>query len=180
MINQDRYKLFSDLASRYEGELYGYIFSIVRNWEDSADLYQAVCLVLWSKFDLFQPGDNFLAWARVTAKNKVRNFIRHKRLRRYASDAVLDVLSTTTIELQSDNTELYAAALRRCKSKLNNADQELLELRYAKDIGSRQLADMLNRSQQSVCRSLTRIHRWLLECIQMELALRENSEESPS
>lgn len=177
MNEHDHHKLFSDLIGRHEGELYAYIFSIVRNWEDADDLYQSVCLVLWSKFALFRPDSSFLAWARQTAKNTVRNFLKCKHLRRYVSEEVLNTLSETEIEAKSDRSDFYMAALRQCKEKLNISDAELLELRYVEDLGSRQIADQLQRSQPSVCRSLARIQRWLMECVQMELARQEHDTE---
>jgi RNA polymerase sigma-70 factor, ECF subfamily len=177
MNEQDRHNLFSDLISRHQGELYAYIFSIVRNWEDADDLYQSVCLVLWSKFELFRRDSSFLAWARQTAKLTARNFLKKKHLRRYVSEELLNALTETTIEAQSDSAEFYMAALRRCKAKLNATDEELLELRYVEDLGTRQIADRFQRSQPSVCRSLTRVQRWLMECTKMELARQEYSGE---
>ncbi len=66
------------------------------------------------------------------------------------------------------------AALRRCKAKLTAADEELLDLCYVEDLGSLQIADRLHRSQQSVCNSLKRIRRWMLECMHRELAQQEH------
>ena len=55
MNEQERHNLFSELLTRHQSELYGYIFAVVRNWEDADDLYQSVCLILWRKFDRFGP-----------------------------------------------------------------------------------------------------------------------------
>lgn len=175
MNEQERHNLFSELITRHQSELYGYIFAVVRNWEDADDLYQSVCLVLWSKFESFRPGSSFFAWARQTAKIKVSNFLRHKQSPSYASERVLDTLAEIAIATQDDGAEPYLAALRRCKAKLGAADEEMLELHYVEDLGSRQIADRLRRPQPSVCRSLNRIRCWLLECVQMELARQEHS-----
>jgi len=75
MNEEDRHNLFSELISRHQSELHAYIFAMVRNWADSDDLYQSVCLLLWSKFDSFRPGSSFFSWARQTAKITVRNFL---------------------------------------------------------------------------------------------------------
>jgi RNA polymerase sigma-70 factor, ECF subfamily len=166
--------------TRHQSELYGYIFAVVRNWQDADDLFQSVCLVLWSKFDLFRPGSSFFAWARQTAKITVSNFLRHKQSRSSVSQQVLDTLARTAVDAQDDEAEPYLAALRRCRGKLDAADEELLELRYVKELGTRQIADQMQRLQPNVCRSLSRIRRWLLECVQMELARQEHSgEEHP-
>ena len=174
MNEQDRQNLFSELISRHQNEIYAYIFSVVRNWEDSDDLFQSVCLVLWSKFELFRPDSSFFAWARQTAKITLCNFLKHKPLEAYVSEDLLSALTETTIESKGDEREFYLAALRRCKEKLNGTDEELLELRYVEDLGSRQIADRLQRPQRSVSNSLARVQQWLFECIQMEMARREH------
>lgn len=175
MNEQERHDLFSELITRHQSQLYGYIFAVVRNWGDADDLFQSVCLILWSKFELFRPDSNFFAWARQTAKIKVTNFLRHKRSAICISEELLDDLANTVTETRSDGGELYLAALERCREKLNSTDEELLELHYIEDLGSRQIADRLQRSQPSVCNSLNRVRCWLLECIQMELARQEHS-----
>ena len=76
--------------------------------------------------------------------------------------------------------EVYLAALDHCKEKLNATDEELLDLRYAENLGTREIAVRLQRPQQGVCHSLKRIRRWLLECIQVELAQHGHSEKRPS
>ena len=180
MNQEDRHNLFSELIIRHQSELYGYIYAVVRNWEDADDLFQAVSLVLWSKFESFRPGSSFFAWARQTAKITVSNFLKYKRLPNYVSEELLDDIAETVIETQSGGAEPYLAALRRCKAKLSTADEELLELHYVDNLGSRQIADRLQRPQPSVCHSLNRIRCWLLECIRLELARQEHSGEERS
>ena len=68
MNQQERQNLFAELITRHQSELYGYIYAVVRNWEDTDDLCQSVCLILWRKFESFRPDSSFFAWARQTAK----------------------------------------------------------------------------------------------------------------
>jgi RNA polymerase sigma-70 factor, ECF subfamily len=176
MNEQDRHELFSELITRYQSQLYAYVFAVVRNREDADDLFQSVCLVLWRKFDSFRPGSSFFSWARQTAKLVVCSFLRHRQnLPTCASEELLDALADTVSKGRDDGTECYLAALRRCKGKLSAADEQLLELRYAENLGSCGIADRLQRPQQSVCQSLKRIRRWLLECTRRELARQDRS-----
>jgi RNA polymerase sigma-70 factor, ECF subfamily len=175
MNERERHALFSELIGRHQSELYAYIFAIVRNWEDADDLFQSVCVVLWQKFESFRSDSSFFAWARQTAKFKVRQFMARKQLPSHVNDELLEELAETIIEVQSNSGERDLAALERCREKLDAADEELLDLQYVKDLGSRQIADQLQRSQASVCHSLKRIRRWLFECIQAELAREEYS-----
>lgn len=174
MNEKERDILFSDLITRHQSQLYGYIFAVVRNWEDADDLFQSVCLVLWSKFESFRIGSDFFAWARQIAKNKVADLMRHKRSTIHVSEDLLSDLTATANEMRGGGDACFTA-LERCRAKLNRADQELLGIHYAENLGSRQIADRLKRSQASVCNSLNRIRGVLFECIQMELARQEHS-----
>jgi RNA polymerase sigma-70 factor, ECF subfamily len=176
MNEHDRHNLFSELIACHHTQLYAYIFAIVRNREDTGDVFQSVCVVLWRRFDSFQPGSGFFPWARQTAKLVARSFLRHKKTRPGAvSEELLDALAESEAETQSTTADLCLASLRTCKSKLSDSDGELLELRYAENLSSSQIADRTQRSQSSVCNSLKRIRGWLLECIRMELARQEHS-----
>jgi RNA polymerase sigma-70 factor, ECF subfamily len=178
---QDRHNQFSELISRCHSQLYAYIFAVVKDREDAEDLFQSVCLILWRKFELFQPDSNFFSWARQTAKLTICNFLRHKKIvPTSASEELLDALAETVSQARGDEAEFYLAALRHCKGKLSATDEELLELRYVENLGSNDIADRLRRPQQSVCQSLKRIRRWLLECIQMELTRQKRSAEDLS
>jgi RNA polymerase sigma-70 factor, ECF subfamily len=175
MVEHERQALFSELVSHHRSDLYGYIFAVVRNWEDADDLFQAVCMILWSKFDSFQSGTNFFAWARQTAKNKVSEFLRHKQEPDFVDEELLELLATTVIDAKDDWAESYLAALRHCRAKLAGEDEELLDLHYGEGFGTTQIANQLRRNRASICRALNRIRCWLFECIQMEIARQEHS-----
>lgn len=175
MNKQERHNLFSELIARHQSELYAYIYAIVRNWQDADDLYQSTCLVLWRKFDSFRLDSSFFAWARETAKLEARSFLRRKPLPSYVSEELVEALAETVFDAQDDDAELYLTALRRCREKLVAADEELLQLRYVEDLGTHEIAGRLQRFQSNVCRSLNRIRRRLLECVQMELARKSHS-----
>ena len=174
MNEQERHNLFAELINHHQSELYGYIYAVVRNWEDTDDLYQSVCLVLWRKFELFRPGSNFFAWARQTAKNKVGDFVRHKRSPTYVTEKLMDILTEIATEPYDARAEVYLVALRRCREKLSTADDELLQLRYVEELNTVEIADRLQRLRPSVSRSLNRIRRWLFECIETELVKQEH------
>ena len=133
-------------------------------------------MVLWRKFESFQPGSSFFSWARHIAQLEVRNYLRRKKPSTTVSEELLDVLTLSENKAGSDKEELYLTALRHCRGKLGVADEELLTLRYVEDLTSRQIADRLQRPQPSVCRSLKRIRHWLFECIQAEVAREERVE----
>lgn len=104
----------------------------------------------------------------------MRKFLRSKQLQTYVSEELLDAFAENTFDTKCVEAP-YMAALEQCREKLAAHDEELLELRYVEDLGSHQIADRLRRPQQSVCQSLKRIRRWLLECVETEMAQEEHS-----
>jgi len=174
MSKQDRHDQFVELITSHQSQLYGYIFALVRNRDDADDLFQSVGLILWQKFDSFDPATSFLAWARQTARFAACNFLRRKKMS-HVSEELFEALAQTTTEAQNDTQESFLVALRHCKAKLTVSDEELLKLHYGEDIGTGQIADRMGRPQQSVCNSLTRIRRWLFQCIKKELARQDGA-----
>lgn len=175
MNEQERHDLFVDQVTRCQSELYGYIYAIVRNYEDADDLCQSVCLFLWSKFDQFQPGTSFFAWARKVAKLRICDFLRHKKSPVHVAEDLIDILAEGGSDPRDADSEAYLAALRRCREHIAAEDEELLQLRYDEDLDIVEIASRLGRVRQSVGRSLNRVRHWLFECIRMEMARQEHS-----
>jgi RNA polymerase sigma-70 factor, ECF subfamily len=149
--------------------IYLYIRSLVANTADVDELWQETNLVLWQRFADYQPGTNFLAWARRIAYNKVLNYRTHRRGPLQFSDDFLERLAAAS-ERASDRRPLRLDALKECADKLPPPDRELLELRYSPNATCQSVAQALGRSIQSVYKAVTRIRAQLLECIRREMA----------
>jgi RNA polymerase sigma-70 factor (ECF subfamily) len=174
MNDQSRNNRFSELIAQHQSAIYAYLFAIVQDWEDANDLYQTTCLILWRKFDSFQPGTSFFSWAREVAKIEARNFLKRRKPSVSVSDELVDALTDMTVDVPGDDNESSLVALQRCRKKLSDADQELLQLRYMEDLDTHDIAERLERLQSNVCRSLNRIRRALLQCIKVELAQQDH------
>ena len=61
--NPTRTEEFVELSSSHQRQLLGYIFTLVGNMDDAEDLLQQTNLILWRKFDDYQPGTDFIRWA---------------------------------------------------------------------------------------------------------------------
>jgi len=154
-----------ELLARHKSQLFSYIVSIVHRVPDAEDVFQQTCIVLWEKFDQFQPGTDFAAWASTIARNKAIQLLRTRdRERSGFSDALLAELAMR----QNDQSELYAArsrALEHCSQKLPVEDRKLIELCYRREGKIKDAAEELGRPVGSVYDSLSRIRRKLWECI---------------
>jgi RNA polymerase sigma-70 factor (ECF subfamily) len=124
-------------------------------------------VTLWQEFHKFQSETNFLAWARRIAHFRVLEHYRH-RSRRLPEE----VLQSLVAEMDRRETaaDPRLSFLSECRQKLASSDQELLERRYVDKLQVQELACHLGRPVNSVSKSLGRIRRALLDCIQRKMA----------
>ncbi|MCG8583917.1 MAG: sigma-70 family RNA polymerase sigma factor [Pirellulales bacterium] len=158
-----------ELLARHKSQLFGYIVSIVHHVPDAEDVFQQTCVVVWEKFDRFEPGTDFVAWAVTIARNKSIEFLRkQQRERRGFSDMLLSQLA----ERQHDEGDLHAArarALETCSKKLPDDERKLIQQCYQRGVKIKDVAEDIGRPVGSVYDSLSRIRRKLFECIQRVL-----------
>ncbi len=151
--------------------LYGYIHSLARDLNDADDLFQQTALILWKKFDEFDPRRSFFSWACGIARLEVVNFLRGRTRRRlYFSDDLNLLLIEAQEELSCEELEDRRDALAKCMTKLRQRDQELLQECYSVSGGVNEAAERRGRSSQSIFNSLRRIRRALYVCISRTLS----------
>lgn len=167
---------FLQLFLANEKRIYRYIVSLVQRWSDADDLLQETSATIWRKFDEFEPGTDFAAWALSIAHYQVLTY-RKKQQR----DRVV-LFSAETIELIADRMASARSggvnpseALQRCLAKLNAKDAELIRLRYEPGATTRDVAERLGRSIQMVYKSLNKVHGRLLLCIHRALSAENHS-----
>lgn len=149
--------------------LYLYVLPLVGNAADADEVLQETNVVIWAKWQQFEEGTNFLAWARAIARLEVFRFrrSRHHRLS-FLNDELLDAVAHRA-EINSDQSEARQKALEHCLQKLRPTDRELIQMRYAPGQNGDRVAAQLGRPANSVYQSLSRIRRVLLECVQHRL-----------
>ncbi|HEY1785842.1 MAG TPA: sigma-70 family RNA polymerase sigma factor, partial [Pirellulales bacterium] len=161
---------FVRLFSRVEPRLHAYILTMVPNWADAADIFQEASSVLWRKFEQFEPGTNFFAWACQIARLEVAAFRkRNRRQELLFSDEFVAAVASTSEALTS-TLETRQGFLIDCLQKLRPRDRELLRLRYHDESTIDKLAQHTGRNAQAVYKALQRIRRQLFQCIERHIA----------
>lgn len=163
---------FVRLFTLSQRALYLFILVQVGSTQDAEEVLQETNLVIWSKYDQFQPGTNFGAWARQIAQFEVLKSRQRKRREKLLfSDDFLATIGSEA-ELRSDDIELKRTALEECLGKLRPEDRRLIRQRYQPGQTGKDIAEALGRPPNSVYQSLGRIRRTLVECVQRQLAVR--------
>ena len=161
---------FAKLLEENQRHLFRVIFCIVHNLPDSEDIFQQMSVAIWEKFDDYQPGTNFLAWASTIARFKALAFLRSKGRERicFSEELVEQIAAQEPLSQSVDEAALRALA--NCQKKLSATDQKLLALCYGGSPTIYEAARQIGRPVGSVYASLTRIRRALYGCIQRSLA----------
>ncbi|MGL4511805.1 MAG: sigma-70 family RNA polymerase sigma factor [Lacipirellulaceae bacterium] len=151
-----------------QGRLYGYIATLLVNRNDAEDVLQRTSLILWQKWDQYDPRRGFLPWARGVALNEVRNLLRRSERRNvHLSEPVLELLAS---ELDDETIEVRSAALAICLDKLKRASRDLLEQCYLGSGGIKAVASELGQSPAAIYMRLHRTRRQLIDCISRRVA----------
>lgn len=161
---------FVELYLRHQREVYAFIVQLIGDYDVSEDLLQKTGIVLWRKFDQFEPDTNFLAWARTVAKLEVQSYLKTKRRDRLCFSSETIELLAAEVENEARDPGLRHEALLNCLEQLRAADRELARKCYARGASIRQIAEAGGRSADGVYQSLRRIRLSLLECIHRRLA----------
>ncbi len=157
---------FVSLYTRYERKLYRYVATLLSRPDDAEDVLQETARVLWQKFDQYRPSEPFLPWACAIARYEVLNYCQRERTRRkHFRPAVIDLLADARLK-HDDLLEAQSRWLQECVQKLAEIDRQLIEQRYASEETLAALAAQLGRTPNSLYKSLQRLRRTLLECIE--------------
>jgi len=161
---------FIELYTAHEVRLRGYVLSLVPRWSDAEDIVQKCSLILWKKFDQYEPGTNFFAWACQIVRFEVKEFGRQlARDRMVFNDEFLNAVAEATVQSRQE-LQQRIDALQKCVARLPKDHRELLRLRYdeRRSVGS--VATVVNRPIEGVYKALSRIRLALHACISRRLA----------
>ncbi len=157
---------FMQLYTRHQRRLYVYLLSLVHNVADAEELLQESSYILWKKFDEFRPESHFGAWACRIAYFEV---LKHRERRNQGelslSPEFLDRVAGKMAQV-SDLLETQSDAFNFCMDRLSESDRELITLRYTPGASVQQIAADIERPARSVSKSLSRIRKTLLDCIE--------------
>jgi len=144
--------------------------SLLHHAADAEEVLQETNLVLWRKFEEYQPGTDFVRWAYGIAHYEVlKVYEARSREKRLFSDKFMAMLATEA-QTSLDLLEARRQALTCCLGKLSPTDRELVYRRYQPGASTRSVAEALGRSVQGARQALHRIRAALLACVGRTLA----------
>lgn len=156
---------FVAIYTRYERKLYHYVAAMLTHPDDAEDVLQETARVLWQKFDQYRPSEPFLPWACRIAQYEVLNHCQRERTRhKHFRPAVIELLAEARLK-NDDLFEAQSRWLKDCMQKLADNDRRLIEQRYASRHTLAELATEIGRSPNALYKSMQRVRRILMECV---------------
>lgn len=166
----DLHERFVRLFTRERRRIYAYTFSLIPVPADAEDIFQQVSIVLWRKFDQFDPNRDFFAWACGFVYYTVLNYRRsQKRGRLLFSDDLVRKLSDDRVNWARGENEM-TGALEDCLSMLKPEDRRLLAEVYGMEKSPAAVAEERQRAVRTIYNRLCSIRRNLLNCVQLKMS----------
>jgi len=156
---------FERLVRENQSGLLAFLLSLTGNLPDSEDLVQECVTLLWRKFDEFEAGSNFGAWARTTAFFLFRNQIRK------ASNKIMTFEANVLEQLAMAHEQIDPKGptrrhfLSECLSELEERARDLILSRYETGVAAQTLANRVGCTVKSIYNTLARIRQNLAECV---------------
>ncbi len=167
--DSERTSQFLQLYSVTQPRLFAYILAMIPAWHDAEEVLQETSVVLWQSFDQFQQGTNFWAWAKTTALHQVLSFRKRKKRQPSPLENRFVELVAKEYGLMANDLEDQLLALAKCVEKLPPNERELIVACYEPDTTIQAVASQFGRPAGTVYKSLTRIRRALMTCIEETL-----------
>jgi RNA polymerase sigma-70 factor (ECF subfamily) len=145
-----------------------YIRALVGDPDLTEDIFQEVSVIVLQKVEEFTAGRDLQAWCRGIARNVVlREREKSRRLRSFEGERLVELVDAAFAENASaDPLDGRRTLLRSCLRLLAAPSRELVHLRYDTGLSLRALAQKLGRSEAAVQVALSRVRKWLLECVE--------------
>jgi RNA polymerase sigma-70 factor (ECF subfamily) len=150
--------------------LRGFILGLVVDFDAADDVLHEVFLAVSAKAAEFNPGSDFLGWARAFARHKAMEHLRaRKRSHPVLSPDILETLAESAPLNVEDFTE-HKAALSECLGQVAGRSREVLQLRYLEGLAPGDIAARISWKVGAVNVALSRARRFLRECAGKRLA----------
>ena len=164
-------ELFIELFTQYERHIRAFVRSTGLDWAAVDDVVQTVSLVMWRKWDQFDPETEFMNWARVIARFEVLKFRRTMgRDRHVFHGDLMKLLADASEEGEEKvSSEQYLVCLQACLDQLPARSRELIRASYQGDKSIKEVAADLGKSATALYKALDRIRTQLQDCIEGRL-----------
>jgi RNA polymerase sigma-70 factor (ECF subfamily) len=164
------------LALEHRAQIWGFLMGLTRNPALAEDLFQNTHVVICGKWEQFQPGTNFLAWARQIARYEFLAAVDPGR--RPFVLAEMEVLESAMAAAAPAAEPAASAdrreALRECLRSVPDRGHQALSMRYAEGLDGGAVARKMGVSLNALYTLLSRVRKMLFDCVERRMRSGQN------
>ncbi|MEM9282824.1 MAG: sigma-70 family RNA polymerase sigma factor [Verrucomicrobiota bacterium] len=162
----ERYEVFVQRFAHHEPDLRRFIRSLLPTWTDADEVLQQTAIVIWRKFDQYDPDTNFMKWACVIARFEALAYRRKMaRDRHVFREDVMELMAAEGIE-EFEHRQTEHDALEICLRDLPEKQRQFVTLAYTPGVKVKELAAEAGSTAAAFYMRLKRIRRQLMECVE--------------
>lgn len=169
-----RYETFVARFAKHEPDLRRFIRSLLPTWTDADDVLQQTAIVIWRKFDQYDPDTTFMKWACVIARFEALAYRRKMaRDRLVFREDVFDLMAEEGLaELEERKPE--EVALEQCLAVMPEKQRHFVELAYTPGMKVKEMAEEAGSTAAAFYMRLKRIRRQLMDCVEKKVLKEEH------
>lgn len=136
---------FEEFYEKYNKLVYGIVFSILKNKEDSEDMMQNIFLKIHELPIEKLPKDNESSWLYQVTKNETLNYIKKQK-----NEENIDNIYKITEEDSEISQIIERETFNQLISKLSKEEQEIISLKIISNFSFSEIGRILNKSVSTV------------------------------
>jgi RNA polymerase sigma-70 factor, ECF subfamily len=151
---------FSILIDRFHGDIFRMVFFRIRSRMDAEDVTQDIFLQAYKNIVQLKTVAHFKSWIYSIALNRIRDFYRKKKIRslvglfsdseKDGDDYGPDIEQAHDDPLHSTIQKDFYRQLNEVMGKLSRMEKEVFRLRYLDDLGIKEIAQTLSKSESTI------------------------------
>lgn len=162
-IKDGSVEAFDELYKTYVKRIHNFALSKLGNVAEAEDVTQEVFAAVFSCLDRFEGKSDLVVWIYGITRNILNNRLRRRAgVRMVAIDDI--PVELTPVDIGPEREAVAREDLRRVEAvigELPRDQRKILELRHAKRLAIRKIAEMMDRSEDAVKSSLYRTRQTL-------------------
>ena len=169
----ERYETFVARFAHYEPDLRRFLRSLLPTAVDTDEVLQQTAIVIWRKFDQYDPETNFMKWACVIARFEALAYRRKMaRDRLVFREDVLELMADEGVGEISER-RVEHEALESCLLAMPEKQRQFLTLAYTPGVKVKELAEEAGSTAAAFYMRLKRLRHQLVQCVEAKIELEE-------
>ncbi len=159
---------FALLVEKYKARVFALVYAKVGRFEDAEDITQDVFLEAYKRLSTLRRWDNFYPWLYSIASNQCKNFYRARK-RRIDTVSFDEHTDNHQADMDAHTEKLKNEQIHEALNSLPEIHRQVLVLRYMAGMRSKEIAQTLRVSPNTVNQRLMRARTQLKAVLNEEM-----------